>query len=773
MRAFAVLLVFLAGTPLHAQEPGPAAARLQPQMGSMPDLVSLSADGELVVTRDAGGVRVWSAMTGVELYTIPELVGTRPLLASPGANLLLGVRDGTYFTEESTWEVYGFDARGATRRRRWETTSGGRLRLNTGGDRVVQCDSDHHCEWSHTATLEADAALSRYSDPGAGQAEDVDRAGEAFLLVERPPAAGPVASVRPLGAPDSGGPPVVLRGFEGETGRFTYGGQYVVGYSDVNLAWGAPLGVWSTTTGERVFQADSLQSVGAADVSPTGDRYVVHRPDGLTLGRTDGTGPWRPIGPLGDGPARVAFSPDGARVLTWNGRGRLWDAATGRLVAELPVDVVGVSVSESAARFVTSGPGPGGRLATVWDWATGAEVAVLRGFAPVLDPARSVAAWAPDGRAFVTLQAGLEGACELRRVPTSLDGPFRSARVLAADDGSGCPLPAAVSPDGTRLLLLGGGDISVWTFADTSAVPMRLPEPEQGSYWDHVDARFSGDGDRVLVSATADPAQWGTFDAATGTPVADPPERPFLERLRRLERPASGDDPGLSVGHWSASRDFGRVLVQFSGGPDSVLVLDGRTGALVRAFEGTYDYFTLSPDGRSVASFSGPGGCDATPDGTVTVVDVETREERVSAYACSATFFPDGRHVATWTLWNGDTKDHVSAWNVETGEEAESPHAGSAPGFTPDGRFAVTGARDGRIDLWDPRTGVSVHVFLFGDGTWAVTDSDGRYDASDGGRVDGLRWVLDTPEGPVPAPLDPLADPAYEPGLLARHLGHD
>ena len=62
-------------------------------------------------------------------------------------------------------------------------------------------------------------------------------------------------------------------------------------------------------------------------------------------------------------------------------------------------------------------------------------------------------------------------------------------------------------------------------------------------------------------------------------------------------------------------------------------------------------------------------------------------------------------------------------------------------------------------------------LISFTDGTWAVTDPEGRYDASNGGDVDGLVWVLDTPDGMEPIRLAQLKARYYDPGLLAKVLG--
>ena len=55
----------------------------------------------------------------------------------------------------------------------------------------------------------------------------------------------------------------------------------------------------------------------------------------------------------------------------------------------------------------------------------------------------------------------------------------------------------------------------------------------------------------------------------------------------------------------------------------------------------------------------------------------------------------------------------------------------------------------------------------FDKGEWAVVDPVGRYDASNGGDVEGLHWVV----GNEPIALNQLKERYYDPGLLAKHLG--
>ncbi|MDY7233333.1 caspase family protein [Hyalangium rubrum] len=87
-----------------------------------------------------------------------------------------------------------------------------------------------------------------------------------------------------------------------------------------------------------------------------------------------------------------------------------------------------------------------------------------------------------------------------------------------------------------------------------------------------------------------------------------------------------------------------------------------------------------------------------------------------------------------------------------------------------DGRFLITYGADNTTRLWDTRTGLELcKLYSFTDGTWAVIDPSGRYDASNGGEIDGLYWVVN---GFETISLSQLKSRYYEPNLLARLMGY-
>lgn len=95
--------------------------------------------------------------------------------------------------------------------------------------------------------------------------------------------------------------------------------------------------------------------------------------------------------------------------------------------------------------------------------------------------------------------------------------------------------------------------------------------------------------------------------------------------------------------------------------------------------------------------------------------------------------------------------------------------------FSRDGRFIVTSSLDGDIQLIDARTYRKVaSLYTFTDGSWAVIDSAGRYDASDGTNIPHLHYRVDLDTVPYTyefIELKQLASRYWDPDLLQEHLG--
>jgi len=170
-------------------------------------------------------------------------------------------------------------------------------------------------------------------------------------------------------------------------------------------------------------------------------------------------------------------------------------------------------------------------------------------------------------------------------------------------------------------------------------------------------------------------------------------------------------------------------------------------------------------------------------DGGASVWDVETGENIVDldhdgTYLNIAIWMPDGQHVVT-----GGRDRVVRVWDI-TGGTKVSEFKGHTSAINDlkllnGGEIIVSASKDGTIRLWDTvRGGELAQLVSFGrqdrrrrddsvarrGGEWAVIDSAGRYDASNGGDVEGLHWIVD---GRV-IQLSQLKERYYEPGLLAK-----
>jgi WD40 repeat protein len=499
-----------------------------------------------------------------------------------------------------------------------------------------------------------------------------------------------------------------------------------------------------------------------------------------------------------------AFTADGRRVVDVGPKVRVWDASTGQLVREF---------EGPAGQTVRRAVSPDGTL-----------VAILSGLFADANPAGDdlpfrVSLWDVDtGKRVGDLGQPLSRRA-LNSAALSLHFVDGGRTVLLVDDDAeaktftarrwltdGTPHPgvvvpweaahnrqAVVSPDGTRLYLVGGRRVR--TFDLTS-----------GEETSPAEVRTEGEtlvgltaGDRQIVTrrGTERLAHWelGTGKLLREEPLAGLPTTGKNPRYTPDGRRVLVDLPGAGPNQTDTAvfeAISGRQLHRTPDEPDGTFTTDGRhfwthtysgvirlreveTGKLVREFPRMeYGRFAPSPTGLGVGVWSQWGGAvfdgeagavlfDATPVLVKHITPMPLKshypgsekaiEDRIRAAAVG----PEGKRfaVVSTRLWGWqwgrpatdrvlvfDSAGKALAWEADLGPDRSEMYAPHALAFSPDGRRLAVG-RTGGVTLFDADSGKKLRRFEGHTGTVGEVrfTADGhRLVAADG---DGTVWVWD------------------------------
>jgi WD40 repeat protein/tRNA A-37 threonylcarbamoyl transferase component Bud32 len=454
---------------------------------------------------------------------------------------------------------------------------------------------------------------------------------------------------------------------------------------------------------------------------------------------------------------RVRFSPDGSRLVTtgYDNEARLWDAASGALLARLPHEapVLRVAFSADGTRIATGTHVSGPLAASVVIWSADGEPRhrlSARGGLQALE-------LSPDGTRLLTGTATDE---------VSLWDPDSGAlvfRLARSDDGAEVPYgaPCAFSPDG-QLLACGDrkGAIRIWSPRTGRELAVL-----RGHQKRIQTVRFSPNGER-LVSASQDRSaiSWRTgtwrrehvlahadqVTAASFSPDGARVLTASADRTAVVWDAASGRALFTLAGHLAAvtqaiyDPDGGRIATVSDDG--IVLLWDARSGErLARRLghTGPVKDVAFSPDGAGMATASIDGSAIVwTTEPTQRVTRLPGHAAPVPAVEVS----PSGAHIAT-----GDAAGALRLWDVATGRELYAVAAHSEMlldvRFSPDGQRIATAGADHRITVRRTRDG-SLVANLAGHGDWVhnvAWHPGGRELAS--GSEDGTLRIWDPDSG--------------------------
>jgi WD40 repeat protein/serine/threonine protein kinase len=455
------------------------------------------------------------------------------------------------------------------------------------------------------------------------------------------------------------------------------------------------------------------------------------------------------IGALERGPREpaAAFSPDGRMLVTvsqTDGVGKVWDTVTGRPVG-VPLAAYGpitaVDLSRGGKHVLTVGTDNAVR---VWDGTTAGPQTV---FHPDAKHRCGSARFSPDGRAILTTSSS---GARLWDVPAgkpisvmphgqvavaafSNDGRFvvtggwdRKAQVWSAATGEPLgprlthPKPAvivALSPDGGRALIGGGGTARLWNVADGTAIGPPL------AHRNDLTVAVFGDDGRIAVTGGHD-ATIRVWDAATGK--AHGPDLWHRGKLLQVVYALHGGaltalSQNGTVRSWETTRHAPAVvslplpdkpqLMAFS--HDTTTVATG-TGKLGTWQARLWDTVTGTPRSEvlphpkqvSAVAVSADGARLVTgaQDGMVRLWDAATSRPmeppmRHGGHVRSVAFAADGK-----TILSGGNDGAVQRWDLASGQAIGSPW--KQPGQvlavapSPDGRTVLTGGDDAQGRLW-------------------------------------------------------------------------
>ena len=398
---------------------------------------------------------------------------------------------------------------------------------------------------------------------------------------------------------------------------------------------------------------------------------------------------------------------------------QIWDLESDALQESVLVKDLGPSSVEmldvNSDETMIAVPRPNNGSIVVLDLRTGEELHHLR------HPGIFWCRFSPTGRYLL----GWGGSGENKRLwdleSTSEHGTNYEVRTGANSRVANMePSGGAFSPDGRRVILVGGGGsmASIWKISDIEAgasPDQALPlEGHGGTIWW---VEFSPDGKSVVTASVDHTAQ--VWDAETG-------ER----RGAVLQHDGSVNQASFSPdGSIVATTSFDRTA----------RLWDAATGQLLvppMEHDDFVGWCAFNPTGDRLVTSGGAGRVRVWDVGSGKQVGAEFRH---GTHVVSVAFSPNGERILTTTLG-----DEAGLWRTPSNRPAgsilrhlhrhEIRRANgmvNAAKFSRDGQFVITASRHDGVQLWEAGTGLQVGRKLIEDDSgfdaWAALSDDTRY----------------------------------------------